>query len=77
MTEAFNQTNKTLGKAAKAQHFSSLESLHTALATIMQVDSTVLVKGSRFMAMERVVQLLLPKVNEKTKQAAQQQAEAH
>lgn len=77
MTEAFNQTNKTLGKAAKAKHFTSLESLHTTLTSIMQADSTVLVKGSRFMAMERVVQLLLPKANEKTKQAAQQQAEAH
>ena len=79
MTEAFNQTNKTLGKVAKAQHFSSLESLHMALAPIMQTDSTVLIKGSRFMAMERVVQLLTPAalhIN-KTKQAAQQQAEAH
>ncbi len=48
---------------AKAKHFENLEDLMTSLKTILAADSTVLVKGSRFMQMERVVQQL---VNDQT-----------
>ncbi|HEY0665792.1 MAG TPA: UDP-N-acetylmuramoyl-tripeptide--D-alanyl-D-alanine ligase [Gallionella sp.] len=38
-----------------ARHFGSIEELNEALAREMSVDVTVLVKGSRFMKMDRVV----------------------
>ncbi len=38
-----------------AQHFGSVEALVAALKPLMDQDTTVLVKGSRFMRMERVV----------------------
>ena len=40
------------------QHFSSVETLVEALASSLGADDTVLVKGSRFMRMERVVEAL-------------------
>lgn len=46
---------------ARAQHYATLESLVADLAKAMQTDSTVLVKGSRFMAMERVVNAVIVK----------------
>ncbi|WP_175624928.1 MULTISPECIES: UDP-N-acetylmuramoyl-tripeptide--D-alanyl-D-alanine ligase [Oxalobacteraceae] len=42
-----------------AHHYDSVEELNNALAGIFTADATVLVKGSRFMKMERVVQHLL------------------
>jgi UDP-N-acetylmuramoyl-tripeptide--D-alanyl-D-alanine ligase len=39
-----------------AQHFESIEDLQTALEKELDANTTVLVKGSRFMKMERVVQ---------------------
>lgn len=42
-----------------ASHYDSVEKLNDALAAIFAADATVLVKGSRFMKMERVVQHLL------------------
>src|SRR5690606_20793655 len=42
-----------------AQHYDSVEKLNDALAEIFTADATVLVKGSRFMKMERIVQHLL------------------
>jgi UDP-N-acetylmuramoyl-tripeptide--D-alanyl-D-alanine ligase len=50
-----------------AQHFSSLEALVTSLKTQMKKDVTVLVKGSRFMQMERVVEQIVEKNNEREK----------
>lgn len=44
---------------AGARHYDSVEELNNALAEIFTADATVLVKGSRFMKMERVVQHLL------------------
>ena len=44
-----------------AKHFDSIESLVAALKTQMKQDVTVLVKGSRFMQMERVVKELIVK----------------
>ena len=41
-----------------AQHFSSVEALTAALLPKLAADVTVLVKGSRFMQMERVVKVL-------------------
>jgi UDP-N-acetylmuramyl pentapeptide synthase len=42
-----------------AQHFSTLETLVTAIKALMNKETTVLVKGSRFMQMERVVKELI------------------
>ena len=39
-----------------AQHFAEIEQLHAALDKQLDAQTTVLVKGSRFMKMERVVQ---------------------
>ncbi len=44
---------------AGAQHYENLETLNRALAAIFNAHATVLVKGSRFMKMERVVQHLI------------------
>ena len=44
---------------AHAAHYDSVQALNDALAAILDTDATVLVKGSRFMKMERVVQHLL------------------
>ena len=44
---------------AGAHHYANLETLNDALAAIVHAHATVLVKGSRFMKMERVVQHLL------------------
>jgi len=40
---------------AGAQHFADIESLQTKLEKELDMQTTVLVKGSRFMKMERVV----------------------
>jgi UDP-N-acetylmuramoyl-tripeptide--D-alanyl-D-alanine ligase len=48
---------KTFGSGA--QHFDSPDALAKHLTSDMNVDSTVLVKGSRFMQMERVVNLIV------------------
>jgi UDP-N-acetylmuramoyl-tripeptide--D-alanyl-D-alanine ligase len=44
---------------AGAQHFGCIEDLLEALKAVLGKDCTVLVKGSRFMKMERVVQYLV------------------
>jgi UDP-N-acetylmuramoyl-tripeptide--D-alanyl-D-alanine ligase len=41
------------------RHFASVEALVAALVPLMDKDTTVLVKGSRFMRMERVVEAIL------------------
>jgi UDP-N-acetylmuramoyl-tripeptide--D-alanyl-D-alanine ligase len=46
-----------------AQHFTSVDTLVTALKPLMDKDTTVLVKGSRFMRMERVVEAIVEKTN--------------
>ncbi|MGQ0442175.1 MAG: UDP-N-acetylmuramoyl-tripeptide--D-alanyl-D-alanine ligase [Methylophilaceae bacterium] len=43
-----------------ASHFESLESLVQAIKSGMKANTTVLVKGSRFMKMERVVNQIVP-----------------
>jgi UDP-N-acetylmuramoyl-tripeptide--D-alanyl-D-alanine ligase len=48
-----------------AQHFVTPENLAGALVQQLSADTTVLVKGSRFMRMERVVNLLLADDNDK------------
>jgi UDP-N-acetylmuramoyl-tripeptide--D-alanyl-D-alanine ligase len=53
------------GFGAGAQHFESPEALGAELNKQLSADTTVLVKGSRFMRMERVVALLLAETNEK------------
>jgi UDP-N-acetylmuramoyl-tripeptide--D-alanyl-D-alanine ligase len=44
------------GFGAGAQHFTNIEALNAALNKELDAQTTVLVKGSRFMKMERVVQ---------------------
>ena len=51
---------------AQATHYDDLDALKQALDAITNKDTTVLVKGSRFMKMERLVQHL---VNEPTREA--------
>lgn len=56
------------GKAVEAfgvggQHFSSLDALLEAMQTVLSAKATVLVKGSRSMRMERVVEALVDKKN--------------
>lgn len=41
-----------------AEHFECIEDLYRALEDELDVDTTILVKGSRFMKMERVVQFM-------------------
>ena len=41
-----------------AQHFAAVETLAAHVATTVQAGATVLVKGSRFMRMERIVAAL-------------------
>jgi UDP-N-acetylmuramoyl-tripeptide--D-alanyl-D-alanine ligase len=51
----------TTAFGANAQHFTSLEALIANLKPLMQKSVTILVKGSRFMQMERVVNQILEK----------------
>jgi len=55
------ETVKAFGKGA--QHYTSLEALAHDLAQNMKTGVTVLVKGSRFMQMERVVELIVTDKN--------------
>lgn len=54
--EASQQAVRNFGEGAR--HFKTLESLVQAVAADMDKETTVLVKGSRFMKMERVVEAL-------------------
>ncbi len=47
-----------------ATHYASLQALLDAACKLVKKDTTVLIKGSRFMQMERVVNALLEKNNE-------------
>jgi len=60
------ETAKTFGE--KAQHFAELEPLLKNLKQEMKNNMTVLVKGSRGMRMERVIEAL--EVSESTKGAS-------
>lgn len=63
--QGFNETSLRLGTLAEATHFETVEALNAKLAIVCQIlkqaldrDAvfTVLIKGSRFMRMERVVE---------------------
>lgn len=56
-TRTFDSTNKK----QQAYHFETVEDLVAALKLAMDKLTTVLVKGSRFMRMERVVNLIIKK----------------
>ena len=60
--------NATQNFGSNAQHFTTLEPLITAIKLLMKKDVTVLVKGSRFMQMERVVSQLKEQNNVGEKQ---------
>ncbi|MEI8361631.1 MAG: UDP-N-acetylmuramoyl-tripeptide--D-alanyl-D-alanine ligase [Betaproteobacteria bacterium] len=60
-----------------AQHYLTVEELSADLIAKMTPDATVLVKGSRFMAMERVVKQLVVKAIDKEATNATQNGEAH
>ena len=49
-----------------AQHFERIEDLQDALEQELDADTTVLVKGSRFMKMERVVEYLVGAIDRTT-----------
>ena len=49
-----------------AQHFERIEDLQDALEQELDADTTVLVKGSRFMKMERVVEFLVGAIDRTT-----------
>ena len=64
--QGFNDIQKNRATTATAKHFSEMDSLITQLRDALHAQSTgssehliILVKGSRFMGMERVVQALL------------------
>ena len=65
MTKVFDAEKDT-----RAKHYLSVSTLITDLIKQMQPDTTILVKGSRFMAMERVV-------NEITNKAEHKNGEKH
>ena len=58
---------------AGAQHYATPQELVVDLVAAMAPNVTVLVKGSRFMAMERVVNEIISKQNN----ATQKNGEAH
>jgi len=62
----FGELSQLAAKAfgSKAQHFSTVEDLISSLKPLMHKGVMVLVKGSRFMQMERVVSQLVEKSNE-------------
>ena len=62
--EGFKQTTQKLNLSSKAEHFADVEKLNAALLEVLQAEGgntklTILVKGSRFMRMERVAKALL------------------
>ena len=63
MGEYCVHTARAFGK--NATHYASLQALLNAASGLMKKDATVLVKGSRFMQMERVVAALEEKHTEK------------
>lgn len=58
---SFGQASESASKAfgAEGQHFETLESLISAIKQQMNKSTCVLVKGSRFMKMERVVKAIM------------------
>jgi UDP-N-acetylmuramoyl-tripeptide--D-alanyl-D-alanine ligase len=62
--DGFNEVARKLTLSSTAEHFSDVETLNTVLLNALQAESgntklTILVKGSRFMRMERVAKALL------------------
>jgi len=57
--QAFNAAQDGKDAIHAGQHFESIEQLNAAVQEVAVADATVLVKGSRFMKMERVVQHLV------------------
>jgi UDP-N-acetylmuramoyl-tripeptide--D-alanyl-D-alanine ligase len=65
----------TAAFGAGAKHYESVEALAGDLAAKLKPTSVVLVKGSRFMAMERIVREIITKTQ--TEKQADKQQEAH
>lgn len=65
--------NMAVAFGAGAQHYATPQELVADVITVMAAGVTVLVKGSRFMAMERVVNEVISKQNN----ATQKNGEAH
>lgn len=56
---AFNQAAGGVSSIASAGHFATIEAISAAATELATPDASILVKGSRFMKMERVVQHLV------------------
>lgn len=67
---AVQQYAQTPGGTGTARHFEDIEALNAAVATVLPQVASVVVKGSRFMRMERVVQAV-------TEQARPHQEESY
>jgi len=59
MRDAINEYNAVPGGSFPARHFDTIDAVSTAVHEAATATATVLVKGSRFMKMERVVQHLV------------------
>lgn len=56
---AFNRDAGSVSSLASARHFTTIEAINAAAEQLAMHDASILVKGSRFMKMERVVQHLV------------------
>ncbi|EJL91781.1 UDP-N-acetylmuramoyl-tripeptide--D-alanyl-D-alanine ligase [Herbaspirillum sp. CF444] len=59
MRDAINEYNAVPGASFPARHFDTIDTVSAAAQEVASATATVLVKGSRFMKMERVVQHLV------------------
>jgi len=64
--------HSTAAFGPQARHFDDISALNQAVEALVAKDATALVKGSRFMKMERVVQHIVDPANKQTTQQIQE-----